>query len=283
MKLISYVHLGEARFGAAVEGGIVDLTGLGGVETLREAIAADMAEEIADYLEGRAAELSFSNVTFLPVIPDPAKVLCIGVNYAEHKAETGRPDVEHPTVFTRFADTLLGHRQPLVKPHFSNRFDLEGELAVIVGRGGRNIPEDRALEHVAGYACFNDGSVRDWQRHTGQFTPGKNFPASGGFGPWMLTADEVEDYRTLPITSRLNGKVMQEATLADLIFPLERLIAYCSTFTALAPGDVIATGTPGGVGDKRVPPVYMGPGDLAEVDLGPVGTLVNPVIGEDDL
>ena len=228
----------------------------------------------------RDPELAWSDVTLLPVIPDPSKILCIGLNYQKHKIETGRPDADHPTVFTRFADSQVAHGQPMVKPASSERFDYEGEMAIIIGRGGRNIPIENALDHIAGYACYNDGSIRNWQRHTSQFTPGKNFPATGGFGPYMVTPDEVGDYKTLPIQTRLNEKIMQDASLADLIFPLEHLISYCSAFTPLSPGDVIVTGTPGGVGDRRDPPVYMFDGDVIEVDIGCLGTLVNYVIDE---
>lgn len=280
MKLISFLRAGRPGFGIVVDGGVVELTGVGGAGSLREALAAGLLPRVADAIEGRSAELSGSDLTFLPVIPDPAKILCIGLNYAKHKQETGRPDVEYPTVFTRYGDSQVGHLQPLVKPAVSDRFDYEGEMAVVIGRGGRNIPEDRALDHIAGYACYNDGSVRDWQRHTFQFTPGKTFPGTGAFGPYLVTPDEVGDYRKLPIQTRLNGQVMQDASLADLIFPLERLISYCSTFTPLAAGDVIVTGTPGGVGDKREPPVYMKPGDMVEVEIGCLGTLINAVVAE---
>ena len=282
MKLISFSRLGRVGFGAVLESGIVDLTGKLGsdIRSLRALVEADLFEVASGYLAGRAGELALADVSFLPVIPDASKILCIGLNYAKHQAETGRPDVPHPTIFTRFADSQVGHGQPLVKPNSSDRFDFEGELAVVIGRGGRSIPEDAALAHVAGYACYNDGSVRDWQRHTSQFTPGKNFAATGGFGPFLVTADEIGDYTRLPIETRLNGEVMQKATLADLIFPIPRLIRYISEFTPLSSCDVIITGTPGGVGDRRDPPVYMKPGDIVEVDIGPVGTLVNPVIAE---
>jgi 2-keto-4-pentenoate hydratase/2-oxohepta-3-ene-1,7-dioic acid hydratase in catechol pathway len=280
VKLISFLRAGHTGFGVAVDGGVVEATGYRGTASLREALAGGLLPDIADALKGRSPELSWSDLTFLPVIPDPAKILCIGLNYAKHKQETGRPDVDYPTVFTRYADSQIGHRQPLVKPAVSDRFDYEGEMAVIIGKGGRNILEDKALDHVAGYACYNDGSVRDWQRHTFQFTPGKTFPGTGAFGPCLVTPDEVGDYRRLPIQTRLNGKVMQDASLGELIFPLERLISYCSAFTPLAAGDVIVTGTPGGVGDKCEPPVYMRPGDVVEVEIGALGTLVNPVIAE---
>ena len=250
------------------------------VTTLRQAIAADLLAQADSYAKGRGAELGWSDLTVLPVIPDPAKILCIGLNYQKHKQETGRPDVDNPTIFTRFADTQIGHGQPLVKPNVTERFDYEGEMAVIIGRAGHNIAEVDALDHIAGYACYNEGSVRNWQRHTSQFTPGKNFPGTGAFGPYLVTPQEVGDYRALPIQTRLNGRVMQEATLADLIFPVEQLIAYVSQFTPLAPGDVIVSGTPGGVGDKRDPPVYMVPGDTVEVEIGALGILRNPVVAE---
>lgn len=282
MKLVSFAREGKNGFGAASKDGIVELTGRlrPDVHTLQSVFASDLLKEAADYADSRSVELGWGDIQLLPVIPNPGKILCIGLNYQKHKAETGRPDVEHPTIFTRFADSQIAHGQPMVKPAVSERLDYEGEMAVIIGRGGRNIPEDKALEHVAGYAGYNDGSVRDWQRHTFQFTPGKNFPGTGAFGPYLVTADEVGDYRQLPIQTRLNGEVMQDATLADLIFPVERLIAYISTFTPLAPGDVIVTGTPGGVGDKRDPAVYMFEGDVVEVEIGVLGTLVNPIVAE---
>lgn len=282
MKFVSYTRCGRSGFGLVVEGGIVELAGRldAGVTTLRQAIAADILAQAEPYAQGRGAELGWSDLSLLPVIPDPAKILCIGLNYQKHKEETGRPDVDNPTIFTRFADTQVGHGQALVKPNVTERFDYEGEMAVIIGRAGRAISEADALKHVAGYACYNEGSVRNWQRHTSQFTPGKNFPGTGAFGPYLVTQQEVGDYRALPIQTRLNGRVMQEATLADLIFPVEHLIAYVSRFTPLSPGDVIVSGTPGGVGDKRDPPVYMVPGDTVEVEIGALGILRNPVVAE---
>ena len=282
MKFVSYTRCGYSGFGLVVDGGIIELAGRldADVTTLRQAIAADLLAQADAYAKGRGAELGWSDLTVLPVIPDPAKILCIGLNYQKHKQETGRPDVDNPTIFTSFADTQIGHGQPLVKPNVTERFDYEGEMAVIIGRAGRNIAEVDALDHIAGYACYNEGSVRNWQRHTSQFTPGKNFPGTGAFGPYLVTPQEVGDYRALPIQTRLNGRVMQEATLADLIFPVEQLIAYVSQFTPLAPGDVIVSGTPGGVGDKRDPPVYMVPGDTVEVEIGALGILRNPVVAE---
>ena len=282
MKFLSFIRMGKPTFGAVSGQGIVPLGGRFDptVNTLRVAIEQSRLIDAAEYAQERDAELSWADVTLLPVIPDPSKILCIGLNYQKHKIETGRPDADHPTVFTRFADSQVAHGQPMVKPASSERFDYEGEMAIIIGKGGRNIPMESALDHIAGYSCYNDGSIRNWQRHTSQFTPGKNFPATGGFGPYMVTPEEVGDYKNLPIQTRLNGKIVQKASLADLIFPLEDLISYCSAFTPLSPGDVIVTGTPGGVGDRRDPPVYMFDGDVIEVNIGHLGTLVNPIIDE---
>ena len=282
MKLISFARNGISSFGAVVGDGIVDLTGRldADVRTIRQLLERGLSTTAVDYIKDRRPELTWADIQILPVVPNPSKILCIGLNYADHKKETGRPDVEHPTVFTRFADSQVAHGQGLVKPSFSDRFDYEGELAIVIGTGGRNITEADALDHIGGYACYNDGSVRDWQHHTMQFIPGKNFPGTGAFGPYLVTPDEVGDYTKLGIETRLNGNTMQKATLSDLIFPLEKLISYCSQFTPLSAGDVIVTGTPGGVGDKRKPPVYMVPGDTAEVIIDIVGTLKNPIIGD---
>ncbi|BCH67156.1 5-carboxymethyl-2-hydroxymuconate isomerase [Agrobacterium vitis] len=281
MKFVSFTRLGRAGFGAVVGGGIVDLTGRLSYDclTLKQAILDDLLEIAADYAGDRKPELAFSDVTLLPVIPDPGKILCIGVNYVAHREETKRPEVGHPTVFIRFADSQIGHGQPMIKPSQSDCLDFEAELAVVIGRGGRDITEEDAMQHIAGYSCYHDGSVRDWQRHSSQFAPGKNFPATGAFGPALVTADEIEDYTQLSITGRLNGQVVQQATLADLIFPIPALIAYLSAFTPLSAGDVIVTGTPGGVGERREPPLFMKAGDVFEVDIPGVGLLVNPVIG----
>lgn len=279
MRFVSFSHHDRQGFGLLRGDRIVDLTGKlsPDVVTLKQAIAAGLLAQAATWQES-SDDMPVEQVRLLPVIPDPGKILCIGLNYEDHRAETARPTSEFPTVFTRFAESQVGHRQPLHKPAISDRFDYEAELAVVIRAAGYQVREEHALDLVAGYACYNDGSVRDWQRHTSQFTPGKNFPATGGFGPALVTPDEVGDYRQLPIQLRLNGQVMQDARLSDLIFPIEKLIAYCSTFTPLAPGDVIVTGTPGGVGDRRQPPVYLRDGDRVEVDIGVVGCLVNSVI-----
>jgi 2-keto-4-pentenoate hydratase/2-oxohepta-3-ene-1,7-dioic acid hydratase in catechol pathway len=241
---------------------------------LKSAIAEGRLQALS---EAAKPSLALADVQLLPVIPNPAKILCVGHNYESHRQETGRAKVSYPSIFTRFADTLTAHGADIVRPKVSENLDYEGELAVIIGKGGRHISEADALYHVAGYAPFNEASVRDWQWHTQQFIPGKNFPTTGGFGPWMVTADELPDPATTSVTTRLNGVVMQSQPTADMLFSVPVIIAYLSTFTELSPGDVICSGTPGGVGAKREPPVWMKPGDVVEVDIPGVGLLRNPI------
>ncbi|EGI78287.1 fumarylacetoacetate hydrolase family protein [Hylemonella gracilis] len=247
---------------------------------LKSVIAADRLDELDRVARTLGRTVSAGQARLLPVIPNPGKILCVGLNYKSHVAETKRADSEYPAIFTRFADSLLAHDAPMPKPKATQRFDFEAELAVIIGNGGRAIPQARAFEHIAGYACFNDGTARDWQRHTHQWTPGKNFPATGPFGPYMATPREIPDVNRLTIASRLNGQVMQQASLADLIYTLPVIIEYLSGFTTLSPGDVIATGTPGGVGDRRDPPVYMVAGDVIEIEITGLGVLRNVITDE---
>ncbi len=263
---------GEARWGA-IDGDTIAL--IERWPTLMDAIAADGLADLADAMGGE--RVSLSDVEWMPVIPAPGKIICVGLNYESHRKETGRAVVGNPTIFTRFADSQTGHLCEIVLPLESENLDYEGELAVIIGRGGRRIPEGDALAHVAGYACYNDGSIRDWQSHTIQFTPGKNWPETGAFGPWMVTPDELGELGPQRIQTRLNGSVMQDALLSDMIFTVPRLISYISTFTPLSPGDVIVSGTPGGVGAKRTPPVFMKEGDEIVIEIDGVGMLVNSV------
>ncbi|MFM8356546.1 MAG: fumarylacetoacetate hydrolase family protein, partial [Gammaproteobacteria bacterium] len=183
-----------------------------------------------------------------------------------------------PTIFARFANAQVGHEQPMVRPHESATLDFEGEIAIVIGRAGRRIPRADAMSHIAGYSIYNDGSVREYQRQTSQFTPGKNFMATGGFGPWLMTPDEVGDPQRLELTTRLNGAVMQHATSDLMVFDFAAIIAYCSIFTELVPGDVLVTGTPGGVGVARKPPLFMDAGDVVEIEVKPIGVLRNPVV-----
>ncbi|MEH3159594.1 MAG: fumarylacetoacetate hydrolase family protein [Sphingomonas taxi] len=242
---------------------------------LKAAIAAGPLDVL-----GHAGEVGRADVTLLPVIPNPGKILCVGHNYESHRQETGRAKVDHPSIFTRFADTLVADGQPILLPNVSTNLDFEGELAIVIGRGGRYIAPADALDHVAGYACFNDASLRDWQWHTTQFIPGKNFPATGAFGPQLVTPAEAGDLADVHVVTRLNGEIVQDQPIRDMIFPIPRIIAYVSAFTPLSPGDVIATGTPGGVGAKRQPPLWMKPGDRVTVAIGRIGTLTNVIANE---
>ncbi len=244
---------------------------------LRALLAAGATDALLE-ADGPATDLA--DVTFLPPVPNPEKIICIGLNYMGHIKETGRDQPAYPSIFTRYPQSFVGHRQPVIRPKASDKFDYEGELAVIIGTGGRAIPEASAMDHVAGYTCLNDGSIRDFQRHTTQFWGGKNFDQSGSAGPWMVTADELGDPTAPQMETRLNGAVMQSTSVGDLAFSIPQLIAYVSTITALAPGDVIATGTPSGVGLFRDPPLFMKPGDVVEIEISGIGVLSNPVADE---
>jgi len=230
--------------------------------------------------EGKKADHSLGDVTLDPVIPEPPAIWCVGVNYVAHREETGRKPTDQPTIFMRIPASQVGHGQAMIRPQASVQLDYEGELAVIIGKGGRHIAQSEALDHVAGYSCYNDGSVRDWQRHTSQFGPGKNFHRTGGFGPWLVTADEVGDPENLSLVTRVSGEELQRTTTDLMIFRIPKLIEYLSTMYPLSPGDVISTGTPGGVGAKRDPQRWLVDGDVVEVEIEKVGTLTNPVVDE---
>jgi 2-keto-4-pentenoate hydratase/2-oxohepta-3-ene-1,7-dioic acid hydratase in catechol pathway len=280
MKLLSFERNGRPGFGVVVGDGVVDATDrlTGKPPGLREALAGGGVRSL-ERLAGMQADFGLGEITFAPVIPDAsAKLLCVGVNYMPHIREMGRERPERPVIFVRFRDSIVGHRQALLKPAESEQLDFEGELAVVIGKRARRVTKEQALQYVAGYACFNDGSVRDFQRHSGQFTPGKNFHRSGAFGPWLVTTDEIPDPRELTLTTRLNGAVMQQESVGELCFDVPQLIEYCSTWTQLEPGDVIVTGTPGGVGAGRKPPVWMRAGDTVEVEISKIGTLRNSVM-----
>lgn len=278
MKLLSYTVASRAGWGILEEGGdvVVDLSHRW--PDLRSALGSGIGELAAAAQRGK--HLALGEIEFAPVLPNPGKILCVGHNYESHRVETGRDKTEHPSIFVRFADSQVGHLQPITRPKVSTMLDYEGELAAVIGKAGRHISPRDALSHVAGYACYNDASVRDWQWHSKQFTPGKNFPGTGAFGPWLATADEVPDPQALHITTRLNGTVMQSQPTAEMIFPVAEIIAYTSIFTPLAVGDVIVTGTPGGVGAKRQPPVWLRTGDEVEVNIPGVGELRNHVVTE---
>lgn len=244
---------------------------------LKAVISAGQLDAMAQATRQAGVVVTAGQGRLLPVIPNPGKVICVGLNYKTHVAETKRPDSEYPSLFLRFADSLAAHGDLVDRPAFSTRFDWEGELAFVIGSGGRHIPKEQAFEHIAGYCCFNDVSVRDWQKHTHQFTPGKNFPGTGPLGPFLVAREAVPDAAQLALETRLNGQVMQSASVSDLIFDIPTIVAYVSRFTPLSPGDVIATGTPGGVGDRREPPLYMKEGDTVEVEITGLGVLRNRI------
>ncbi|KKA05477.1 5-carboxymethyl-2-hydroxymuconate isomerase [Pseudomonas ogarae] len=282
MKIASFIVQGRSSYGVVEGDQIIDLESLKPTlgSDLKQAIGHNRLNELSAARLASLPRIPLAEVTFLPVIPNPGKVLCIGINYATHVRETGREMPTYPMIFTRFADSQTAHLQPIVRPTASHKLDFEGELAVVIGKAARHVKHADALDYVAGYACYNDGSVRDWQKHTIQFVPGKNFPNTGGFGPWLVTGDEIGDPQDLELTTRLNGEVMQHTRTSDMIFDVRQLIEYCSTFTELAPGDVIVTGTTGGVGAFREPPVWMKPGDEVEIEIARIGTLRNSIVDE---
>ncbi len=277
MKLASFRIADRDSYGAVMEDGVAEASQAfrQRYSELRAVLEGGAVRELADNLG--EARLSADELEFLPPVPRPDKILCVGVNYRPHIAEMGRQVPEYPVVFVRFPGSLVGHDRPILRPKESRQFDFEGELAVVIGKRARHVSKNDALEYVGGYCCFMDGSVRDWQRHTMQFTPGKNFEKSGAVGPCIVTADEIPDPSVLELATRVNGETMQQGRLAELVFDIPALVEYCSTFTELLPGDVIATGTPGGVGAARTPPAWLKQGDVVEVEIDGVGLLRSPV------
>jgi len=278
MKLLSFAADGKEWFGALRDGGVVTLNNKVAQPNLRAALAAGALETMRDVVQRDTPDRNLEDIKFLPVILQPGKILCAGINYRSHAAEMARELPKQPSMFIRFADTLVGHGGELVRPKVSDHFDFEGELALVIGKGGRHIPAERALEHVAGYTCFVDGSVRDYQKFS--VTSGKNFPGTGPLGPWLVTSDEIPDPGRLTLTTRLNGKEVQRSPTDLLIYSIAQIIAFCSDFTALAPGDVISTGTPEGVGHSRKPPLWMKPGDTLEVEITGIGVLRAQIVDE---
>lgn len=280
MKLVSFRTQSGISYGIVHADHVVDLGSRMKYPSLRALIAADALDEAAKLASGLKPDYALSDIRLLPPIPDPGKIICVGLNYHAHVAETGRQLTEKPALFNRFAESQIGHLEPMIKPIESDRLDYEGEVAIVIGKPGRRIQEAEAASHIAGYSCYNDGSVRDWQYHTTQFLPGKNFAGTGAFGPWLVTPDEIGDPTKLRLTTRLNGNVMQTATVDMMITSIPAQIAYISTFTPLEAGDVIVTGTPGGVGSKRTPPLFMKQGDVVEIEIDRIGVLRNTVVNE---
>ena len=246
--------------------------------TLRLAVAGLGLRSIDEAAKASEVWHRVADIAWLPPITDPLKVMCVGLNYRSHVIETGRQPPEKPLLFTRFANSQVGHEAPLRHPGISTRYDYEGELAVVIGKRTHRVAPQDALDSVLGYTCFNDGSVRDWQEHSSHFTAGKNFLHSGACGPWIVTADEIPDPARLTLETRVNGERVQSAALSDLVFTVSDLVSYCSMFTELLPGDTIATGTPGGVGAWRTPKYWLKEGDVVEIEISGVGVLRNRVM-----
>jgi len=279
MRLATFKTAAQgASYGAVTGKGIVDLRRYLGNQfpDLKALIAGNGFVQVNQYLS-EAPDYQPSDVIWLPVIPNPDKIVCVGLNYEEHRVETGRDKTEQPALFLRVNESQVGHRQPIIRPRESSHLDYEAEIAVIIGKAGRRISQQDSWNHIAGYSCYNDGSVREWQRHTVQWTAGKNFARTGGFGPWMVTTDDIPPNTVQTLSCRLNGERMQHATTEQMIFKIPKLIEYISAFTTLLPGDVIVTGTPGGVGARRNPPVWMKPGDTVEVEIDKVGVMENSI------
>lgn len=283
MKYLSYRGAdGLSRFGMTDGTEVYDLTASGAPNLVAFlAQPAERARAACDAAKRRGASQTLDGTQFLPVIPEPGKVVCLGLNYAEHAREGGFSVPDYPALFLRVRSSLVAHGEPIIRPIASDKLDYEAELAVVIGRQGKHLTAANALNHIAGYTTFNDASVRDYQRRTAQWTPGKNFDATGALGPILVTPDELpEGGAGLHIESRLNGNVMQSSTTSDMIFDVPKTLVILSEVMTLEPGDIIAMGTPPGVGHARKPPVFMRDGDVCEIEIEGIGVLRNPVRDE---
>lgn len=285
MKLVSYLDRTQRdpqpSYGAVVGERIIDLR-LPQAPTLRAALAQEGVAGLAARLEAapHGAGMGLRDADLLAPIINPDKILCVGLNYRLHAEEAGMAIPAKPSIFVRFASSLAAQGQPVLRPAESEQFDYEAELAVVIGKPARRVSEAQAMEYVAGYSCLAENSIRDWQRHSAQATPGKNFMHSGAFGPWLVTTDESGPPEAMTVTGRLNGETVQRDSVENMIFTVAQIVSYLSAFVELLPGDVISTGTPAGVGMSRKPPRYLRPGDVFEVDISGVGILRNPVNDE---
>ena len=274
MRFASCSHAGRS-FAAAIDGDrAIPLTGIG------ELGAVTPSSLLADPALDHTRSVPLAEVTLRPVIPRPGKIICVGLNYLDHVGETGRQLPEYPVLFTKFVETLTGPRDPIVLPSESAQVDYEGEMAVVIGRAGRRIAAEDATRHIAGYTIANDVTMRDYQYKTHQWLQGKVWEASTPLGPWLVTPDEVGDAQALDISLTLNGEVLQRASTEQLMFDVPTLVSRVSELVTLMPGDVILTGTPGGVGYRRDPQVFLSPGDQVVVEISGLGRLVNPVVAE---
>jgi 5-carboxymethyl-2-hydroxymuconate isomerase len=284
MKFLSFEAAGRTSYGAVKGAGVVDLGARLGRDyaDLRTLLARNGVNRARDCVATASADLALDDIAFLPPIPAPEKIVCVGVNYADRNTEYSNLEVpKYPNIFLRTPGSLVGHERAILRPPESEQLDYEGECAIIVGKAGRRIPAEAAKDHVAGLTCLNEGTLRDWTRHgTFNVTQGKNFDASGAIGPYLVTCDEAPDFSALAVTTRVNGEQRQHDTTDHLVFSFAKLVEYISRWTALAPGDVIATGTPIGAGARFKPPRWLKPGDTVEVEVSGVGTLSNPIADE---
>lgn len=285
MKFLTFVREGKESWGVITDQGVIDLGNLVG-GSLLQVLQDDKLEAMKKLAQALEVDYQTEDVEFLPPISNPGKIACVGVNYANRNAEykDGSDDPEYPSLFLRTPDSFTSHDHPLIRPPESDKLDYEGEIVIIIGKEGRRISEDDAYDHIAGLTIMNEGTLRDWVRHAKfNVTQGKNFIHSGSIGPWMVSADEFtsEQFENLRITTRVNGEVRQDDTTASMMFPFKYIISYFSKFFHLKPGDVIATGTPNGAGARFDPPRYLVPGDVVEIEVEGIGTLVNGVKDED--
>ena len=282
MNFISFLNNNEERFGIVFNNKVTDLTGqINNIKSLKELIQFNCLEEGRSYAKNNPGDIDINSIKLLPVIPNPSKIICVGLNYHEHVKETEKTIADNPVTFQRFNDSQVAHMENMIIPKASNNLDFEGEMALIMKDSESHLSEDDALKYIAGYSCYNDGSVRDWQRHTkSTFGMGKNFKKTGSFGPHMVLAQDIDDYKQLTIKTYLNGEVMQSASLSQLIFDLPFLISYVSKALPWRAGDVLVTGTPGGVGFKRNPPIYLKEGDKVDITISEIGTLSNTLQNE---
>jgi 2-keto-4-pentenoate hydratase/2-oxohepta-3-ene-1,7-dioic acid hydratase in catechol pathway len=280
MKLASYIADGQEVYGVVAGDGVITMNQRfgGHAASLREAIAGGLLPQIKEAAAHGQADHKLSDIKFLPVIPNPEKIMCVGINYKSHAAEHGTEAPKMPNIFLRFINTLVPHEGDMIRPKASTSLDFEGELALVIGKAGRHIKAADALSHIAGYTCFCDATVRDFTKYS--LAASKNFIGTGPLGPWMVTADEIPDPTKLTLTTRLNGQEMQKSGTDMLIHDIPKIIEFCSMFTPLTPGDIIATGTPDGIGAKRTPPVWMKVGDVLEVEISSIGTLRNKIADE---
>jgi len=284
MRFLTFSHAGKESWGVITDEGVIDLGNLIG-SSLLEVLQQDRIDAMKKLANGLEIDYKAEDVEFLAPITNPGKIACVGVNYANRNAEykDGSEAPKFPSLFIRTPDSFTGHDQPLIRPPESDKLDYEGEIVIIIGKEGRRIAEVDAYDHIAGITIMNEGTLRDWVRHAKfNVTQGKNFIQSGAIGPWMVTADEFtpEQFENMRVTTRVNGEVRQDDTTASMMFPFKYIISYFSKFFHLKPGDVIATGTPNGAGARFEPPRYLVPGDVVEIDVEGVGTLVNGVKDE---